>query len=315
MPPGCTHRHHPDITLLSPWSLPAVTSASPPRHSGIPVTADDCVISLPAGDGLRAKQLAADLGYREFLVLMSSSASPLPCLPPASALCALALRQGAYTAEEASYRFAWRVCNERGMMTLRIHRMPVFSLGPSVMFLLFFFPSLCSAQAASGEVARRHVRPCAHCTCINSIRKSSGQTFQTPAFNSSLGRLCWQPGDFQGAWTCASTLSFCLLIPTALLTTSPEHVAVQLLQPSHPAFPPERSPPQRLACTCAPAGTPALQPSAALALLEGEVARAGYQKVPQQGQEEGALVGQGSRRGQFSLVVAISEVCPYQTHE
>lgn len=78
-----------------------------------------------------------------------------------------------------------------------------FQPGPicDVSIIFFFLPLL--AQAASGEVARRHVSPCAHYTCINSIRKSSGQTFQSSAFNSSLGRLYWQREDFQGVWTCA----------------------------------------------------------------------------------------------------------------
>lgn len=140
-------------------------------------------------------------------------------------------------------------------MTLHIHQALVFSLVPSVMFLFFFFSPLCSAQAASGEVARRHIRPCAHYTCINSIRKSSSQTFQSAAFNSSLGRLYWQPGDFQGVWTRSFTLFFCLLIPTALLPTSCEHAAVQLLHRSYSKFPSERSPLQLHTCTRAPPGT------------------------------------------------------------
>lgn len=138
-PPDCAYRHHPGITPECPWNLPAITSASPLHHPGIPVTADDCIISLTAGDVLNAEQLAAGLGYCEFLVLMSSSASPPalphPCLCP---LCSCSAARG-YIAEEASYRFVWRVCNERGVMTLHIHQMLVFSLDPSVMFLLFFF--------------------------------------------------------------------------------------------------------------------------------------------------------------------------------
>lgn len=82
-PPDCAYRHHLGITPECPWNLPAITSASPLHHPGIPVTADGCIISLTAGDVLRAEQLAAGLGYCEFLVLMSSSASP-PC--PASPL-------------------------------------------------------------------------------------------------------------------------------------------------------------------------------------------------------------------------------------
>lgn len=143
---------------------------------------------------------------------MSSCVSSLPCLTPAPAL--LFCGKGD-TQQRRSHRFVWQVCNESRVMTLHTHQMVVFSLDPSVMFL-FYFSSLCSAQAAPGEVARRHIRPCAHYTCINSIRKSSGQTFQSSAFNSSLGRLCCQPGHVQGAWTCAFIPLFSSLIPTAL---------------------------------------------------------------------------------------------------
>lgn len=118
-PPDCTYRHHP----VSACNLPGITSASPLRHPGILLTARDCSTSLTAGDVLRAEQLPAVLEYCEFLMLMSSSASPLPCLALASALCALALWQRGYIAEETSYRFVWRVYNERGVMTLHIHQM------------------------------------------------------------------------------------------------------------------------------------------------------------------------------------------------
>lgn len=72
--------------------------------------------------------------------MLMSSASPLPCLTLASALCALALWQRGYIAEETLYGFVWRVYNERGVMTLHIRQMVFFSLDPSVMFVLFFFP-------------------------------------------------------------------------------------------------------------------------------------------------------------------------------
>lgn len=106
-------------------------------------------------------------------------------------------------------------------MTLHIHQMVVFSLDPSVVFLLFFFP-----PSAQPRLLREkwHVGTdvlAVHYTCINSIRKSSGQTFQSSAFNSSLGRLSCQAGDFQGAWTCAFIPLFSLLIPTALLPYKP----------------------------------------------------------------------------------------------
>lgn len=89
-------------------------------------------------------------------------------------------------------------------MTLRVQQALAFRLVPSALLLLllffyFFFSSLCSAQPASGEVARRHRRPCAHYTCINSVRKSSGQTFQALLLTLPWAGSYWQPGDFQGA--------------------------------------------------------------------------------------------------------------------
>lgn len=139
-------------------------------------------------------------------------------------------------------------------MTLHMHQRVVFSLDPSVMFLLLF-SSLCSARAAPGEVARRHTRPCAHYTCINSIRKSSGQTFQSSAFNSSLGRLSREPGDFQGAWTCAFIPLFSLLIPTALLPYQPRPTCGRAAFLSILLRVPTRKNPLQLClCTRAPTG-------------------------------------------------------------
>lgn len=236
------------ITPASTWNLPAVSLASPWHHlcitSVLPGHSSECSISLNDDDVLKAEQLPAGLGYCKFLVLMFSSASLLPCLTPASALCTLALWQGGFIAEEASRRFVGRVCSDRGVMTPAHSSDACFQPGPICDVFIFFFSSLCLAQAAPGEVARRHIRPCAHYACINSIRKSSGQTFQSSTFNSSRGRLYWQPGDFQGVWTCAFILLFCLLIPTAVIPTSPEHMALQLFHPSYSQFPSERSPRQ-----------------------------------------------------------------------
>lgn len=145
-------------------------------------------------------------------------------------------------------------------------------------------------------MARRHIRPCAHYTCINSIRKSSGQTFQSSAFNSSLGRLSCEPGDFQGAWTCAFIPLFCLLIPTALLPTSPKlHMDEQLLHPSYSEFPPERSPFNWAHALVHPKGFAVKH---CLGFSGGQSSKISYQKVPQQGRRKegwwGKAVGGGN---------------------
>lgn len=138
--PNCTYRHYPGI-LESPWHHPSIISVSPLHHPGIPETAHDCIMSLTSENVLKAERLAAGLGCCELLVLMSFSASLLPCLTPTSDICALAVQKEGSIAEEASCSFDWQVCNERDVMTLHIHQMVVFSLDLSVMFGGgFFFP-------------------------------------------------------------------------------------------------------------------------------------------------------------------------------
>lgn len=82
--PAC--KHHPGAVPVPPWNLPGTSSASPLHCPGIPVTAHGCIILLAAGNVLRAERVAAALGSCEFLLLMSSFVSSLPCLTPAPAL-------------------------------------------------------------------------------------------------------------------------------------------------------------------------------------------------------------------------------------
>lgn len=124
-------RHRASASLESPWHQLCISSASPLHHAGIPATADDCIISLAAGNVLRAER-------EQLLWDTVNSLCSCPLLSPALPRpfpCPLVLCQGGCRAEEASHGFVWQVCNERSVMTLHIHQMVVFSLDPSVMLL------------------------------------------------------------------------------------------------------------------------------------------------------------------------------------
>lgn len=162
--PDCTHRHHPDMSLASSWHHPTTTPAS----SWHPT---NCKWAHGLPDCWGCPESWTTGSWCGVLWIPCASI-PSGLSPPSVPMLVLFARGG--TIHICQVCLWWEGCDKRPCTLIR----RLFSGWSHLQCFHYFLSSLCSAQAAPGEVARRHIRPCARYTCINSIRKSSGQTFQ-----------------------------------------------------------------------------------------------------------------------------------------